>query len=504
MNTFSDPYARPAAPAPVQNVPVQNAPVQSAPVQSAPVIDKNAFDKMPAQNTAPVRDVQPVNQAAPMQNTAPVQNAPFTDPYKPAPYSPSPYKPADFGSNKEKRSGKKWALSVAAVCAALVISGGSFYAGATYNGSAQTGTTTSATSSAVPATGTMNVTTDTTVVSGTVTDVVDHAMPSMVAINTITEESMGFNPFYYYMYGGQYGDTYESKASGSGIIIAQNDSELLIVTNNHVIEDADQIAVQFIDNESYDATIKGTAAENDLAVIAVKLSDISADTLDQIKVATLGNSDNLKLGEPAIAIGNSLGYGQSVTVGYISAVDREVQISDRTMSLIQTDAAINPGNSGGALLNVKGEVIGINSAKYSDTSVEGTGYAIPISFAEPIINELMNGTSVTADDQPYLGIYGQDVPASYRERFDWPEGVYVSGVTDGSPAKLAGIESGDIIVSINGQETGSMDALQEVLGGCKVGDTVSVTVMRSTSNGDLKKVELNAKLISRADANIDE
>ncbi len=488
--------------------------------QSAPFNDpyaKNMSGSEPSQEysaaqipTAPVyrADTATAQPAQSYEDHAPSSYTPqqYTDPYKAAQYTPG-----DFGakpSKKDHKSGKRWALSVAAICSALVIAGGSFYAGATYNAGTQTGTsastTAAGTASTVPSTATMTVSGDTAVVSGTVSDVVELAMPSMVAINTITEESMtGFNPFYFYMYGDTYGDTYETTASGSGIIIAQSDTELLIATNNHVIEDADQIAVQFIDNESYDATVKGTAAENDLAVIAVKLSDISSDTLGKIKVATLGNSENLKLGEPAIAIGNSLGYGQSVTVGYISAVNREIQISDRTMNLIQTDAAINPGNSGGALLNLKGEVVGINSAKYSDTNVEGTGYAIPISDAEPIINELMNGGSAVSEEKPYLGIYGQDVPASYRERFDWPEGVYVSRVTEGSPAKLAGIEAGDIITSIDGKAVNSMDALQEVLAGCSVGDKVSIEIVRSTSKSELKNVTLTATLISRSDADID-
>ena len=216
-------------------------------------------------------------------------------------------------------------------------------------------------------------------------------------------------------------------------------------------------------------------------------------------VATRGDSRKLMLGESAIAIGNALGYGQSVTVGYISAKERTVQLSDKTMTLIQTDAAINPGNSGGALLNVKGEVIGINSAKYSDTSVEGTGYAIPISDALPIINDLMNSTYVSDEEKPYLGIAGDSVPAAYQERFDWPEGVYVSQITPGSPAELAGLKSGDIITAIDGSEVKSMTDIQAILEKHSVGDQINISVTRS-SRGGTESGEVTATLIARKDA----
>ena len=461
-----------------------------------------------AQTTASYTAPQNTSAAYADTCSSPYDHTPtYSQPSYSSPYSPQ-YTPNDFQPKKKSKSGKRWALSVAAICSALVISGGSFYAGAAYN--ANTNTTAAASTSAsasqtIPSAATVSASGDGVEVSSTITEVVEQAMPSMVAINTITENSMSVsNPFFYYMFGDDYNQTYETSASGSGIIIAQNDTELLIVTNNHVVDDADTISVQFIDGESYDAKVKGTSADNDLAVIAVDLSTIKADTLGQIKVATLGSSDNLKLGEPAIAIGNSLGYGQSVTVGYISAVNREVQISDRTMTLLQTDAAINPGNSGGALLNIKGEVIGINSAKYSDTSVEATGYAIPISDAEPIINDLMSEKYVSDDDKVYLGIYGQDVPESYQERFGWPEGVYVSQVTTGSPASLAGLQSGDIITSINGKNTKTMEDLQSILEGCKVGDKITLNVTHTEQDGHLKTGTLTATLISRGDANIDE
>ncbi len=428
------------------------------------------------------------------------------------PYSSPQYTPNDFNSPtpKKKGSGKKFGLSVAAICAALVISGGSFYAGVSYydnntKGSAN-GTTSSVvnTNKTVPATSTMTVSGDTTTADNTITSVVENAMPSMVAISTVSQEELNdmYGYFYRYFLDEDFDNTYEVSASGSGIIISQNNDELLIVTNNHVIDGADQIAVEFIDGESYDATVKGTAADNDLAVISVKLSDISSDTLSKIKVATLGDSTKLKLGESAIAIGNSLGYGQSVTVGYISATERTVQLSDKTMTLIQTDAAINPGNSGGALLNIKGEVIGINSAKYSDTSVEGTGYAIPISDAEPIIDKLMNSTYVSDDDKPFLGVSGDTVPETYQDKFSWPEGVYVSQVTRNSPAELAGLKSGDIITAINGTETKSMSEIQTILEGCSVGDQITLSVTRTSSRGKTESGELTATLISRKDAGL--
>ena len=430
------------------------------------------------------------------------------------------YTPADFGGDSTKKKKKrKFPLAVAAVCLSLIISGGSFYAGAVYNAnSTTTGTSETAvkktgketsskgeqtTSSVTPtAATTLNINNEGTEVTSAVTEVVENVMPSMVAINTMSETTMSYyNPYYYYFYGDDYsGGTYQVSGSGSGIIIAQNDTELLIATNNHVIEDADSIAVEFIDNESYDATVKGTSSDNDLAVIAVNISDISADTLSKIKVAPLGNSDTLKLGEPAIAIGNSLGYGQSVTVGYISALNREIHISDKTMTLIQTDAAINPGNSGGALLNIKGEVIGINSAKYSDTDVEGTGYAIPISKAEPIINELISSDHVSEDEQAYLGIYGQDVPKSYQERYDWPEGVYVSNITKDSPASLAGIKAGDIITSIDGKDVDGMDKLQSILAECKVGQKIEIDITRISDSGKQSTGTVTATLVARKEA----
>lgn len=415
----------------------------------------------------------------------------------------SGYTVSDFGGgkNKKKKKGSRIALGFVAIFCALIVAGGGFYVGTQYRLTKVDGeqAQTTASNSVANAT-TVKSSDDSGEFNSSITEVVENAMPSMVSINTIVKQSMNdpYSYFYGYLYGDDYNSGYETNASGSGIIIGQNEQELLVATNYHVVEDSSEIAVEFIDGESYSATVKGTASDNDLAVISVPIEDISADTLSKIKVAVIGDSTQLKLGEPAIAIGNSLGYGQSVTVGYISATDREVQITDKTMNLIQTDAAINPGNSGGALLNIKGEVIGINSAKYSDTSVEGTGYAIPISDAAPIINDLMNSTYNGESETPYLGIYGQDVPTAYQDRLGWPAGVYVSQVEDSSPAQLAGLQQGDIITAINGTNISSMEELQNVLAECKVGDTAELTVSRY-ENDKMKEGTLKATLIARSD-----
>lgn len=330
-----------------------------------------------------------------------------------------------------------------------------------------------------------------------ITRVVESVMPSMVSINVIATQTVENNFGFFFGYGDSY--EYDVTGSGSGIIIGENDTELLIVTNNHVVEGAKQIAIEFIDGESYNATIKGTDAQWDLAVVAVKLSELTEDTKSKIKIAVMGNSDNLMLGECAIAIGNSLGYGQSVTVGYISATSRDVVFSDGTRTLIQTDAAINPGNSGGALLNINGEVIGINSAKYSSTEVEGMGYAIPITAASDVITNLMNSIVIPEEEKAFLGISGQTVPDSYQERFNWPAGVYISAVTENSPASLAGITAGDIIVGFNGKAIKTSEELTEFITGCKVGDKVEIEVAKSVGNGYFENQKVTAVLIARSD-----
>ena len=326
-------------------------------------------------------------------------------------------------------------------------------------------------------------TTDTGSVSAVVTDVtqvVDEVMPSVVSItNTFTSTQNFFGQDF----------SSESEASGSGIIVNETDEELLVVTNNHVVESADTLKVQFIDGEIAEAKIKGTDSNMDLAVIAVKLSDLKDSTKQAISIAKLGDSASLKVGEPAIAIGNALGYGQSVTTGVISALDRQIEMSEdgsTTGKLIQTDAAINPGNSGGALLNVKGEVIGINSNKIGGSSVEGMGYAIPISSAEPIIQELMSKETkdkVSTEKKGYLGISGINVTSDVAEMYGMPEGVYVNQVYSGTGAENAGIEKGDIITGFDGSTVSSMEDLQGYLEYYEAGASVSITVQRQSAGG---------------------
>ena len=320
-----------------------------------------------------------------------------------------------------------------------------------------------------------------------VTEVVKKVMPSVVSVNNKYIETTSF-------FGQQYNS--EGEASGSGIIVGQNDSELLIATNNHVVESAEELTVQFADGSQSQAQIKGTDADKDLAVIAVQLSDISSDTMSSISIATLGDSNALTVGEPVIAIGNALGYGQSVTTGVVSALNRaiasdgsqNVQMGTDTEvnTFIQTDAAINPGNSGGALLNIHGEVIGINSNKIGGSTVEGMGYAIPISDAKPIIENLMTKQTrlkVNEDSKGYFGITGIDVVAEYSEIYGMPQGVYVSSVTEGTGAAQAGLVKGDIITALNGEEIKSMEELKNELSYYAAGTTVELTIMQGSPTG---------------------
>lgn len=321
-----------------------------------------------------------------------------------------------------------------------------------------------------------------TVVPALQTDVsaiVEAAMPSVVAItNTMVLEQRSW-------FGSS--QRYEIPSSGSGIIVGQNDDELLIVTNNHVVADSKELTVTFIDETSINAAIKGTDSTNDLAVIAVPVSEVSSETMAQIKVATLGDSDELKVGQGVIAIGNALGYGQSVTVGYVSAKDREVRTQEETIqNLLQTDAAINPGNSGGALLNMQGEVIGINSAKYSSTEVEGMGYAIPVSKVQDIINDLMNRKTrveIEEDKQGYLGIQGTNIDDMAAATYGMPRGVYVYKIVDGGAAAASDLREKDIITKFDGQSIRSMADLQKMLTYYEGDSTVDLTV-QSLENGE--------------------
>ncbi len=320
---------------------------------------------------------------------------------------------------------------------------------------------------------------------------VEEVMPAMVSIvNTQTEQ-------YYY-----FGQIVERQGggSGSGIIVGQNDTELLIATNYHVIEGAEELTVHFIDNTEAEATVKGSDPDMDLAVIAVPFDKLDMSTRAAITIARLGDSDSLKVGEPVVAIGNALGYGQSMTGGWISALNREVELEDgSTGTFIQTDAAINPGNSGGALLNVRGEVIGINSNKIGGTLVDGVGYAIPISAAQPILEDLMlreTRDRVDEDSMGYLGIIPQSVTAQAAEIYGMPQGVYVSGIDEGTPAAKGGMLQGDIITKFDGIRLYSEEDLRETLEYYKAGETVEILVMR-IENGEWKENTLTVELGSR-------
>ncbi|MBD5491792.1 MAG: PDZ domain-containing protein [Lachnospiraceae bacterium] len=332
-----------------------------------------------------------------------------------------------------------------------------------------------------------------TAVVSDVTGVVEEVMPSIVAVNNHYTETTSF-------FGRSMSS--EADASGSGIIVGQNDSELLIVTNYHVVEGTDQLTVQFVEDSEETAFIKGQDISMDLAVIAVPMTEMSESTLQQIKVATLGNSDELVVGEPAIAIGNSLGYGQSVTTGVISALDRTIDLSSSYSgdsvegTFIQTDAAINPGNSGGALLNIKGEVIGINSNKIGGSAVEGMGYAIPISSASPIIAELMlreTRSKVAEEERGYLGISGISVTEEVSRDYGMPEGVYIAQVFENTAASEAGLKQGDIITELDGNKIASMEELQKELEYYAKGDTVEIKVKTMTGNG-YEEINVNVTL----------
>lgn len=346
-------------------------------------------------------------------------------------------------------------------------------------------------------TSTTAVTKSSSVVTSDVSSIVNDVMPSVVAItNMSVQEVQNF-----------WGQTsqYQSESCGTGIIIAKTDNELLIVTNNHVIADNESLTVTFDDDTSVDADVKGTDPEHDLAVIAVPLNQVSSETMEKIAVATLGDSTALQVGEPAIGIGNAMGYGQSVTTGVISAVNRESTTTDEQtgeteetgVKLIQTDAAINPGNSGGPLVNANGEVIGINSSKLASTTVEGMGYAIPISDVSDIIDNLMNQETkhkVSEEKKGYLGVKGYDVTEESAKKYNMPTGVYVAEIVKGGGAEEAGITKGNVITALNGTTVNSMEELQKELGYYESGKTVSVTIQVPENNGEWTEKTVDVKL----------
>ncbi len=408
----------------------------------------------------------------------------------------------DGGKNRKKGG---WAKKAAGITAAAVLFGavsGGVMTGVNYVGASMTGTAgqTAETQAAaetqptVPTVTTPGTNGQSTPVS-TVNDVsaiAEAAMPSIVAINdTMTIEQRDF-----------FGmpQTYTAQSSGSGIIVGQNDTELLIATNNHVVSGAQDLTVTFVDDKAVSAAVKGTDSATDLAIIAVQLSDIDADTMSQIKVASIGNSDELKVGQQVIAIGNALGYGQSVTVGYVSALDREVTDENGiTRTFIQTDAAINPGNSGGALLDMNGNLIGINAAKTASTEVEGMGFAIPISKAQEILNNLMTKQTrveVPVEEQGYLGIQCINIDASSSQQFGMPIGVYVYKIMDGGAAANSNLREKDIITKFDGQSVSNKEELVQMLTYYKSGTTVTLTV-QSLTDGAYVEHEVEVTLGSR-------
>lgn len=322
-------------------------------------------------------------------------------------------------------------------------------------------------------------------------DVVEKVMPSLVAITTEGEESIVS------WFGEQ---TRKTQDMGSGVIVDKDQRSLYIITNNHVIDGATKLVVAFEDGSTAKGEVKGTAAYTDLALVEVKLDSLAKKTLDRIKVAGLGDSNGIKVGQMVMAIGNALGYGQSLTVGYVSAKDRVVNINDITMKLIQTDAAINPGNSGGALLNLNGEVVGINSAKFSDRAVEGMGYAIPMATVKPLINELKTKKNITDTERGYLGIYYREIDDASHEAFNMPYGLYITDVADNGGAKKAGLIKGDIIVAVNDNETLKSDAINSIILGKKKGEQVKVTFYRY-ENGEYVKKDVNVTLAERPKTN---
>lgn len=440
-----------------------------------------------------------------------------------------PLTPSGSHNNNKKnpKNSKKLAKKIGAITLSAVLFGsvaaGSFQAVNYFSPFSKTtgssGSTASNNSSSTSLLKTTAVSGSSNTGSLDVSDITTSAMPSIVAItNKSVQEVQDY--FSQFGFGGQgQPQTQETESQGSGIIIGKNDSELLMVTNNHVVEGADTLSVCFIDNQVYEAAIKGTDPENDLAVIAVPLDSISDDTMSKIAVASIGDSDSLKVGEQVVAIGNALGYGQSVTTGIVSAVNRTLSSnssdtqdsnsSDDSSSAtyIQTDAAINPGNSGGALLNMNGEVIGINSAKLASTEVEGMGYAIPISRVSDIIDNLMNQTTRTkvySDKQGTIGIKGINVTSDVQEKYNLPEGIYVSEVTSGSAAEKAGITSGSVITKFDGKSVTDIESLQDLLQYYKAGETVELTLQVPDSDSYKEKtvsITLGSKSATSSDSN---
>lgn len=393
----------------------------------------------------------------------------------------------DPKTSKPKKGYMKKAALVVGAAVLFGAVGGVTMQGTSYLTGKLLGKNTKSTVSTTKTVSNAKLTTSTSTVTSDVSDIVENTLPSIVSItNMSVQEVQNF-------FGGT--SQQESESAGSGIIISQNDSELLVVTNNHVVEGSDTLTVTFNDGNSVEAQIKGTDSARDLAVVAVPLDKISDDTMNAIKVATLGDSDSLKVGEPAIAIGNALGYGQSVTTGIVSATGRTIDGFDG--EYIQTDAAINPGNSGGALLNANGEVIGINSAKINSSAVEGMGFAIPISDASDVIQNLMNKetrSKVSDEERGYLGIKGYDVSEEGAQMYNMPTGVYVKEVMSGGGAEKAGLTKGSIITGFEGSSISGMSSLEEQLQYYKAGEEVTLTVQIPDKNGEYTEKDIKVTL----------
>lgn len=395
------------------------------------------------------------------------------------------------GPQEPQKPKKPFPKKVVAIALSAVLVGGlagaAFEGGSYLTGKVLKTDNSSSASSSNKVVSSAQLTTANSSVTSDISTIVENAMPSIVSITNMSVQKV--QSFF-----GSYQEV-PSESAGSGIIIGQNDSELLVVTNNHVVENSETLTVTFCNDESVEAAVKGTDSARDLAVVAVPLDSIPDDTMKQIKTAVIGDSDSLKVGEPAIAIGNALGYGQSVTTGIISAKERTIDGYDG--DYIQTDAAINPGNSGGALLNINGELIGINSAKISDSTVEGMGFAIPISDVSDIIENLMNKetrTKVDEDEQGYLGIKGYDVNETGAQMYNMPTGVYIAEVTEGGAAEKAGLSKGTIITAFDGSSVSSKDSLKGQMAYYKAGETVTITVQVPENNGEYTESKVEVTL----------
>lgn len=486
----------------------QETPAQSAASQSETVQNNEDMQSGTAQTAGSQSGTSPNMNMAP-QNGMPYGASDNGIPHNGAPHNGMPHAGAKGHARKPKAkkpmtTGKKWAMVVSMALVFGLIAGGTMF-GVNTVGNMLTGNNNSYTQlSQTQTTSSSGTSSSSDTETGTVAEVAANAMPSLVTISTMSVEEMQS------FFGGT--QQYEVEGAGTGVIVGENDTELLIATNYHVVEGATSLSVGFIDEESVEAEIKGTDVDNDLAVVAVQLSDIPDDTMNEIKIATIGDSDDLQLGDQVVAIGNALGYGQSVTSGYVSALDRDLTLTydDGTTiestGLIQTDAAINSGNSGGALLNMNGELIGINEAKSSSSSsgasVDNIGFAIPINKASDSLQEMMNMETrekVDESEASYIGIQGSDVSTEASELYNIPTGVVVAQVVEGSPAEEAGIQQGDIITELDGRTITSMSQLQEVLEYYAAGETVDIVVQRS-GNGGYEAQTLSITLGSAVEA----